>query len=122
MSKIIYSDFVDKYGGIIAPNVWMKYDKKKNIVYQDDYMSEYERTKCIIIPDNVYAFHVHTVNNGLQTVSFNKNNVVNAHFKVVPDDSYNSLFYSEKMTRYYDIYTAMAREYLGLPKDENHNE
>lgn len=117
MSKIYYSDFISKYGGIITPNVWMKIENGK--VYQDDVYTEFERTKCIIVPDNVFAFSVHTVENGLPTVSFTKNNIVNAHFKKVSDDAYTKLFESEKMTNIFKKYNRIAREYLGLRDDDS---
>lgn len=114
LKKIHYKEFAKDHGGIITPNVWMKIEDDGKKIYQDDFFSEGERTKCIVIPDNVFFYNVHTVDKGLPTVFFNRNNVVNAHFKKVPEDYYKELFFSQKMTDIYQKYTQLAKVYLNM--------
>lgn len=93
-------DFFSRYSGIVAANVFMKVQKDGTIQHDEKFSFE-ERTKCIIIPNNVNQYMIHHVLSGLEMYFLLDRSIINAHFKIMPPEEYEHFYDAPRMTAMY---------------------
>lgn len=116
--KITLKDVMKEYttvqnfeniGGLRCDNIWMERSNNDE-TYRDSVRTSYERTKEIIIPENVNFYYIHAISSGKG--SLNPSNIVNAHFKPVTESvvHFNSKTKSTRMTKINERLTKKMNE------------
>ena len=111
IQRFTNEDFFSTYGGLVAPNLFMK-AMSDGIVRQDSKMNFHERTKCIIIPDNVNQYVIHKIVSGYKGYLLSDRSIINAHFKKMPTYHYQGLKEDPRMTALYQQCERKAIELL----------